>query len=66
MSNQENIEYHDTVKEKFSETVYQNMVQERYGIETNCAEDPQKWSIKHSLLQLTAIKDGDVAVIECP
>jgi hypothetical protein len=55
----ENIEYDNTVNEKFAEAVYQKMASKRYGIEFCCDTDLKKWSIKKELLDLNALKSCD-------
>jgi len=53
----ESTKYHEKVDCNFSETMYQKMAAERYGIEFCCQKDEKKWSIKKELSDFNEIKD---------
>lgn len=43
---------------RFGDAVYALMLDKRYGLETCCEEDIQKWSIKKELSDLNLLKQG--------
>lgn len=59
-------EYYDKISCKFSETVYQEIVKKRYGIDFCCEDDADKWDVKKELLYLAAKTDPDVCETVCP
>jgi len=48
-------EVYDKTKCEWSESLYQKMVSDRYGLEICCETDAQKWHIKNELIDLAAI-----------
>lgn len=59
-------EYYDKISCKFSETVYQEIVKKRYGIDFCCEDDADKWDVKKELLYLAAKTDPDICETICP
>ena len=59
-------EYYDKISCKFSETVYQEIVKKRYGIDFCCEDDANKWDVKKELLYLAAKTDPDICETICP
>ena len=45
-------EYYETVECAFSEWMYKDVLQKRYGISSCCEEELMKWEIKHEMLML--------------
>ena len=54
--------YTENVNCRYGDAVYAQMISKRYGLETCCDEDSQKWDIKKELVDLTNIKN---TYIEC-
>ena len=50
-------EYTEKVNCKFSEAVFQEMIAKRYGLDSCCDIDSEKYEIKKALLDLAAIKE---------
>lgn len=50
-------EYTEKVNSKFSEVVFQEMIAKRYGLDSCCDIDREKYEIKKALLDLAAIKE---------
>ena len=63
----EDVQYHDNVNCKFSESLYQEMASERYGIAFCCETDKRKWALKKELLEFNQMKDLDLCsqIISC-
>jgi len=61
-------EYTERVNCTFSNIIYKNMLELRYGITTCCSEELTKWDIKKQLLDLKALYDEDLCRAElcCP
>jgi predicted nucleic acid-binding Zn-ribbon protein len=59
-------DYYDKVSCKFSESLYQEVIKKRYGIDFCCENDTDKWDIKKELLDLAAITDPDICETICP
>jgi len=59
-------EYYDKISCKFSETVYQEIVKKRYGIDFCCEDDADKWDVKKELLYLAAKTDPNICETICP
>jgi hypothetical protein len=62
MADQEQIEYHDNVKKKFSEAYYQHMASKRFGLDFCCDTARELWELKNNLLNLNNIADAE----DCP
>jgi hypothetical protein len=56
----------DKTKCKWSESLYQQMATNRYGIEFCCDPADQKWHIKNELIELAAIYDESVCAYIAP
>ena len=54
--------YTENVNCRYGDAIYAQMISNRYGLETCCDEDTQKWDIKKELVDLTNIKN---TYIEC-
>lgn len=52
-------EYYEKVVCNFSEAVYKEVLEKRYGISNCCPQDFDKWEIKKEMLYLEALKDPD-------
>jgi len=50
-------EYTEKINCKFSESVFQEMIAKRYGLDSCCDIDGEKYEIKKALLDLAAIKE---------
>jgi hypothetical protein len=59
-------DYYDKVSCKFSESLYQEVIKKRYGIDFCCENDTDKWDIKKELLDLAAITDPNICETICP
>lgn len=60
-----NTDYVEKVNCKFAEQVYNVMKNLRYGIETCCEDELQKWTIKKEWLTLEEMKDPNPAKPTC-
>ena len=45
-------EYHETVECAYSEWMYKDVLEQRYGISNCCPDELMKWEIKHEMLML--------------
>lgn len=52
-------EYYEKVECNFSEWMYKDVLQKRYGISNCCPEDLMKWEIKHEMLMLDVLVNPD-------
>lgn len=57
-------DYFEKVSCEFAESLYKDVLADRYGITTNCSDDDfRKWEIKKELLDMAAITNPDY---DCP
>lgn len=66
MANQEQKNYNDNIKKKFSEFLYQKMASDRFGIDFCCDTDRELWRWKNHLLNLNNISDPANCTVICP
>ena len=66
MAKEEQKEYNDKVKSKFSEAFYQHMVSKRFGIDACCETAKKLWEFKNRLLNLNNISDAAECRTICP
>ena len=52
-------EYYEKVECNFSEWMYKDVLEKRYGISNCCPEDLMKWEIKHEMLMLDILINPD-------
>jgi hypothetical protein len=52
-------EYYERVECSFSEWMYKDVLERRYGISNCCPEDLMKWEIKHEMLMLDVLINPD-------
>jgi hypothetical protein len=52
-------DYYEKVECNFSEWMYKDALQKRYGISNCCPEDLMKWEIKHEMLMLDVLVNPD-------
>ena len=52
-------EYYENVECHFSEWMYKDVLEKRYGISNCCPEELIKWEIKHEMLMLDALVNPD-------
>ena len=52
-------EYYENVECHFSEWMYKDVLEKRYGISNCCPEELMKWEIKHEMLMLDALVNPD-------
>lgn len=52
-------QYYEKVVCNFSEAVYKEVLEKRYGISNCCPQDFDKWEIKKEIIHLEALKDPD-------
>lgn len=52
-------EYYENVECTFSEWMYKDVLEKRYGISNCCPEELMKWEIKHEMLMLDALINPD-------
>ena len=52
-------EYYEKVECSFSEWMYKDVLEKRYGISNCCPEDLMKWEIKHEMLMLDILINPD-------
>ena len=52
-------EYYEKVECNFSEWMYKDVLEKRYGIANCCPEDLIRWEIKHEMLMLDALVNPD-------
>jgi hypothetical protein len=52
-------QYYEKVVCNFSEAVYREVLDKRYGISNCCPQDFDKWEIKKEIIHLEALKDPD-------
>lgn len=53
------VEYYENVECNFSEWMYKDVLEKRYGITNCCPEELMKWEIKHEMLMLDALVNPD-------
>lgn len=51
--------YYENVECNFSEWMYKDVLEKRYGISNCCVEELMKWEIKHEMLMLDALVNPD-------
>jgi len=51
--------YYENVECNFSEWMYKDVLERRYGISSCCLEELMKWEIKHEMLMLDALINPD-------
>jgi hypothetical protein len=51
--------YYENVECNFSEWMYKDVLEKRYGISSCCVEELMKWEIKHEMLMLDALINPD-------
>jgi hypothetical protein len=51
--------YYENVECNFSEWMYKDVLERRYGISSCCVEELMKWEIKHEMLMLDALINPD-------
>ena len=51
--------YYENVECNFSEWMYKDVLERRYGISNCCVEELMKWEIKHEMLMLDALINPD-------
>ncbi len=66
MADQEQKNYSDNVKKKFSESLYQHMASKRFGIDFCCNTAKELWKWKNNLLNLNNIADAAACKVVCP
>lgn len=64
-------EYYEKVECNFSEWMYNEVLEKRYGISNCCPEDLMKWEIKHEMLMLDILLNPDyectpITSCDCP
>jgi hypothetical protein len=52
-------EYYEKVECNFSEWMYKDVLEQRYGISNCCPEELMKWEIKHEMLMLDSLVNPD-------
>jgi len=52
-------EYYEKVECNFSEWMYKDVLEKRYGISNCCPEELMKWEIRHEMLMLDALVNPD-------
>lgn len=52
-------EYYEKVECNYSEWMYKQVLEERYGISNCCPEELMKWEIKHEMLMLDSLVNPD-------
>lgn len=52
-------EYYEKVECNFSEWMYKDVLEKRYGISNCCPEELMKWEIKHEMLMLDSLVNPD-------
>lgn len=52
-------EYYEKVECNYSEWMYKQVLEERYGISNCCPEELMKWEIKHEMLMLDSLINPD-------
>jgi hypothetical protein len=52
-------EYYEKVECNFSEWMYKDVLEQRYGISNCCPEELMKWEIKHEMLMLDSLINPD-------
>lgn len=50
-------EYYETVECNFSEWMYKDVLEQRYGISNCCPDELMKWEIKHEMLMLQVLEN---------
>jgi hypothetical protein len=50
-------EYYETVECNFSEWMYKDVLEKRYGISNCCPDELMKWEIKHEMLMLQVLEN---------
>ena len=55
-----NIEHHDKINASFAESVYQQMVSKRYGMQFCCERDLKRDAIRKEQLDLSSKLDVDL------
>ena len=58
-------EYYEKVNCKFSEYVFQNMIAKRYGLDSCCDINQEKYEIKKALLDLAVVTDPNICNPQC-
>ncbi len=66
MAKEEQKQYNDKVKSKFSESLYQHMASRRFGIDFCCDTAKKLWEMKNDLLNLNNISDAAECRTICP
>jgi len=66
MAKEEQKQYNDKVKSKFSESLYQHMASKRFGIDFCCDTAKKLWEMKNDLLNLNNISDAAECRTICP
>ena len=66
MAKEEQKQYNDKVKSKFSEALYQHMASKRFGIDFCCDTAKKLWEMKNDLLNLNNISDAAECRTICP